>query len=45
MKKNNFLSKLRKEDKLELVEPSENVKDSYMGKSRDCLKSAKILFG
>ena len=44
MKKNNFLSKLKKEEKLELVESSEEVCESYSEKSTNCLKSAKLLF-
>jgi uncharacterized protein (UPF0332 family) len=43
MKRNNFLSKLKKEEKLELVETSEDIKDSYSDKSDNCLKSAKLL--
>tara|TARA_Y100000031_G_C7984042_1_gene276083 strand:+ start:28 stop:510 length:483 start_codon:yes stop_codon:yes gene_type:complete len=43
MKKNNFLSKLKQEEKLELVEPSEEVCESYLEKSANCLKSAKLL--
>lgn len=44
MKKNNFLNKLIREDKLELVEPSEDICDSYLQKSDNCFKSAKLLF-
>lgn len=44
MKKIIFLIKLRREGKLKLAEPSDNVKESYIGKSRSSLKSAKILF-
>ena len=40
---NKFLNKLKKEKKLDLVEPSENICDSYSQKSSDCLKSAKLL--
>ena len=40
---NKFLNKLKKEEKLELVEPSEDICDSYSQKSADCLKSAKLL--
>lgn len=43
MKRNNFLNKLKKEEKLELVEPSEEIHDSYAEKSANCLKSAKLL--
>ncbi|MBU1203536.1 MAG: HEPN domain-containing protein [Nanoarchaeota archaeon] len=44
MKKNNFLSKLKKEEKLELVEPSIEVCSSYLEKADDCLASAKLLY-
>jgi len=40
---NRFLNKLKKEEKLELVELSEDICDSYSQKSADCLKSAKLL--
>jgi len=40
---NKFLNKLKKEGKLELVEQSEDICDSYSQKSADCLKSAKLL--
>ncbi len=43
MKRNNFLNKLKIEEKLELVEPSEEICDSYLEKSNDCLASAKLL--
>src|SRR3989344_7288746 len=43
MKKPSFLSKLKKEDKLELVEPSEEICRSYTNKADNCLKSAKLL--
>jgi len=43
MKKQDFLNKLKKEKKIELVEPSEEIKLSYLKKAEDCLKSAKIL--
>jgi uncharacterized protein (UPF0332 family) len=39
----NFLNKLKKEEKLKLVDPSENICDSYKDKSVNCLKSAKLL--
>ena len=38
-----FLSKLKKEGKLELVEPSKEICSSYLEKGDNCLKSAKIL--
>src|SRR3989344_7537289 len=44
MKKIRFLTKLRKEKKLELVEPSEEIKESYVLKSESNLISSKILF-
>ena len=40
---NTFLNKLKKEEKLGLVEPSEDIGDSYSEKSANCLKSAKLL--
>lgn len=43
MKKSNFLIKLKKQDKLEIVEPSENVCNSYLKKADDSFKSAKVL--
>jgi len=43
MKKIRFLIKLRKEEKLELVEPSEEIKESYILKSQSNLVSSKIL--
>ena len=44
MKKADFLSRIREERKLEIVEPSEEMKASYLQKAENCLKSAKILF-
>lgn len=44
MKNQDFLSKLKKENKIELVEPSEEIKLSYLKKAENCFKSAKILF-
>jgi len=43
MKKISFLSKLKREGKLQLVPPSETIKDSYLKKSESNLASAKIL--
>ena len=43
MKKIGFLSKLKREGKLQLVSPSETIKDSYLKKSESNLASAKIL--
>ncbi len=39
-----FLKKLKYAGKLELVEPSEEMKLSYLTKAENCLKSSKILF-
>jgi len=39
----NFLIKLKLDGKLQLVEPSEEIKQSYLGKSESNLISAKIL--
>lgn len=44
MKEIIFLKKLKKTRKLELVESSEEMKLSYLTKSQNCLKSARILF-
>ena len=44
MKKPSFLTKLKAEDKLKLVEPSEEICSSYIEKADNCFKSAKILF-
>ncbi len=43
MNEMNFLRKLKNEGKIELVEPSEEMRLSYLKKSEDCLISAKIL--
>lgn len=43
MKKITFLAKLKEEEKLELVEPSEEIKESYIRKSESSLASSKIL--
>jgi uncharacterized protein (UPF0332 family) len=44
MRKQSFLNKLKKEGKLGLVEPSEEICSSYLGKADNCLKSAKVLY-
>lgn len=44
MERQKFLAKLKKEGKLALVEPSEEIRISYLQKSENCLKSARILF-
>ncbi len=43
MRKINFLAKLKKHGKLQLVVPSEEIKQSYISKSESNLASAKIL--
>ncbi|MCW4001157.1 MAG: HEPN domain-containing protein [Candidatus Bathyarchaeota archaeon] len=43
MKKIGFLTKLHKEGKLQLVSPSDAIKESYLSKSESNLISAKIL--
>ena len=43
MKKINFLVKLFKEGKLQVIEPSEETKEAYIKKSESYLYSAKIL--
>lgn len=43
MKKSNFLIKLKKQGKLEVVEPSEDICNSYIKKADNSLKSAKVL--
>ena len=43
MKKAGFFSRLNKEGKLELVEISEEIKESYLNKANNCLRASKIL--
>ena len=43
MKKQNFLTKIKSEGKLELVEPSEEISKSYIKKSESYISSAKLL--
>lgn len=43
MKKRSFLSKLKEERKLELVEPSNEIMGSYMEKSANSFKASSIL--
>jgi len=43
MKKQNFLAKLKKEGKLELVNPSDEICLSYLEKAENCLRSARLL--
>ncbi|MEK6872187.1 MAG: HEPN domain-containing protein [Nanoarchaeota archaeon] len=44
MKELNFLKKLKRKGFIDLVESSEEMKLSYLIKTENCLKSAKILF-
>ena len=43
MKKMSFLEKLHKEGKIELIEPSNEIAESYKNKSESNLISAKLL--
>ena len=43
MKKMSFLNKLWKQEKINLVKPSENICNSYIKKAENSLKSASIL--
>lgn len=43
MRKADFLSELHGEGKIKLVEPSEEIKESYLEKSESYLASAKLL--
>ena len=43
MEKPSFLTKLKNEKKLESVEPSGEICNSYIEKANNCLKSAKLL--
>jgi uncharacterized protein (UPF0332 family) len=43
MKKQDFLSKLKIEGKLELVPPSDDIKESYLEKSANSLKASRLL--
>ena len=45
MKKINFLIRLKEEEKLFIIDPSEEVKESYIKKSASSLKSVEILLG
>ena len=45
MKKINFLIRLKEEEKLLIIDPSEEVKESYIKKSASSLKSSEILLG
>ena len=44
MKEITFLKKIKREEKLELIEPSEEIKSSYLIKAENCLRASKILF-
>ncbi len=44
MKKTGFLVKLKKEKKIQVVEPSEEIKSAYLQRSEESLRSAKALF-
>ena len=44
MKKSNFLSKLKKENTLTLVEPSEEIATSYVTKSEKCIQVAELAY-
>src|SRR3989344_1699495 len=44
MKELIFLKNLKKKRIIELIEPSEEMKSSYLIKAENCLKSARILF-
>ena len=43
MKKQNFFVKIKSEGKLDLVEPSEQISESYVNKSESYISSAKLL--
>src|SRR3989344_7099555 len=42
--KSNFLNKLKQEEKLELVDPSEEISKSYLIKSDKCIQVAKLAY-
>ncbi len=44
MEKTSFLIKLSRQGKLQLVDPSEEIKEAYLRKSESSLISAKILY-
>ena len=43
MKKTIFLKKLKKEGKIELIEPSEEIKEAYLKKADSYLVSTRLL--
>ena len=45
MKKSNFLNRLKAEELLVLVEPSEEISKSYLIKSDKCIQVAKLAYG
>ncbi len=45
MKKTDFLSRLIDEKKIQIIEPSENLKNAYLKRSEESLASSKILAG
>ena len=44
MKKSNFLSKLKAEESLMIVDPSEEISKSYLIKSDKCIQVAKLAY-
>lgn len=44
MKSSNFLNKLKKENALGLVEPSNEISQSYLIKSEKCIRVAKLAY-
>jgi uncharacterized protein (UPF0332 family) len=45
MKKSGFLDKLKDEGSLKLVDPSEEISESYLIKSDKCIKVANLAYG
>ncbi|HOR87600.1 MAG TPA: hypothetical protein PLK11_06855 [Methanofastidiosum sp.] len=43
MKKTDFLAKLIDEKKIQIIEPSENIKNAYLKRSYESLTSSKLL--
>jgi uncharacterized protein (UPF0332 family) len=43
MKKSSFLTRLKKEGKLKISDPSEEICKSYLRKADDCIRSGKVL--
>ena len=44
MKNSNFLNKLKKEEKLEIIDPSDEISKSYLIKADNCIKVAKLAY-